>query len=152
MVRISRNCDNGKRTLVVVGHDVQQDIKYLKTAGLPLDKYTDIFVDSKDLHQIWKVVDSGRSLENVLFDLGLIYQHLHNAGNDAVFTLRAVLGCAIQCNMQAAKQLMEEDKKLQAIKDSAPLEDVAHPVPDDGWGNLPKTTGQGYQVSYLRRC
>jgi hypothetical protein len=52
-------------------------------------------LDSQVLHQAWQDSDSKRSLSTVLNDLEFRHTHLHNAGNDAVYTLRAVIGLAI---------------------------------------------------------
>ena len=38
----------------------------------------------------------GRGLEAVLSELCMQYKWLHNAGNDAVYTLRAVVGVAVE--------------------------------------------------------
>ena len=88
---------NNARRLVLVGHDVVQDIGYLDKLGLDMKTETNMVgkLDSQVLHQAWQDSDSKRSLSSVLDDLDFRHTHLHNAGNDAVYTLRAVIGLAV---------------------------------------------------------
>lgn len=53
-------------------------------------------LDSQLIHQAWNDLDNGRGLEGVVADLGTMSKHLHNAGNDAVFTLRTLIGVSIE--------------------------------------------------------
>lgn len=82
--------------MVLVGHDLGQDINYLFKLGVDMKKETNLVgkIDSQVLHQAWQESDSKRSLSAVLNDLDFEHVHLHNAGNDAVYTLRAAIGIA----------------------------------------------------------
>lgn len=53
-------------------------------------------LDTKDMHQAWREETQGRSLVFVLQDLDIPSKNLHNAGNDAAYTLRAMLGLAVR--------------------------------------------------------
>ncbi|KAF7550426.1 hypothetical protein G7046_g8017 [Stylonectria norvegica] len=103
---------SASRKIIIVGHDVHGDIKYMDSVGvhlLGLEGYAGE-IDSQQLHQVWKKTTNGRKLAAVLTDLGIRYQHLHNAGNDAHFTLCAVLGVALISN----KEIREEEDELLA--------------------------------------
>ncbi|KAI9166682.1 ATP-dependent DNA helicase II subunit [Paramyrothecium foliicola] len=102
---LSQHIDT-KRPLVIVGHDVKQDVQYLSEMGIEITKLAGLraVIDSQALHQAWRATDSQRSLLAVLGDLGMSSQHLHNAGNDAVYTLRATIGIAVR---QSREQLIE---------------------------------------------
>lgn len=95
------------RSLIIAGHDVKQDLNYLSEMGIEITKLAGIrsIVDSQVMHQAWRSDDRGRSLKDILGDLGIASKHLHNAGNDAVYTLRAVVGIAIR---QSCEQVVEE--------------------------------------------
>lgn len=87
-----------KRKLVFVGHDVRQDIKYLSSVGFEVLALQGLVeqLDTKEIHQAWRASEQGKGLHHVLNDLLIQSKHLHNAGNDAVFTLRALIGVAIE--------------------------------------------------------
>ncbi|KOS19436.1 Uncharacterized protein ESCO_000212 [Escovopsis weberi] len=86
------------RKLVFVGHDVANDIQLLKQVGFDVLNMEGLQgqCDTKDMHQAWKGLDSGRSLESILQELHIDYENLHNAGNDAAHTLQALIGIAVQ--------------------------------------------------------
>ncbi|KAL6356128.1 hypothetical protein LRP88_09716 [Fusarium phalaenopsidis] len=88
----------GSRNIAIVGHDINQDIKYLKSLGIDIGAVTNAYppVDTKDIHQSWTNSNNGRGLSSVLLELGIASQNLHNAGNDAYYTLCAMMGIAIE--------------------------------------------------------
>nr|RBR01448.1 hypothetical protein FVER53263_05385 [Fusarium verticillioides] len=89
---------NDQRNIVIVGHDVKQDIAYFTELGLDLRFLGGLAepVDTQDIHQAWRGSTNGRSLGAVLNDLDIAHKHLHNAGNDAHYTLCAMLGIALE--------------------------------------------------------
>ncbi|OAA73937.1 hypothetical protein ISF_00838 [Cordyceps fumosorosea ARSEF 2679] len=90
--------DAGRR-IVLAGHDVEQDVNYLRD-GVGVDvrgEYAAALagtVDSQTLCQAWMATDTARSLGALLGELGFEHAYLHNAGNDAMHTLRAAIGAA----------------------------------------------------------
>ena len=88
----------GSRSIVLVGHDIAQDIKYVSSIGLNLLQVGNVIgqVDSKDIHQIWRNDPNGRGLHTVLSDLKMPCKNLHNAGNDAYYTLCATVKVALE--------------------------------------------------------
>lgn len=99
-----------QRQIVLVGHAVEGDVKTLATLGYHVRSWNNLIMtaDSQTLHQAWKASNNGRSLEAVLRDLCMTPKHLHNAGNDALFTLRAVIGVA-------AEQIEEAKAKAEGV-------------------------------------
>jgi hypothetical protein len=85
------------RDIVIVGHDSKADMDYLQKMGVDVMVAQNFFktIDTKDLHQGWKRADNGRSLGYVLDDQGIPYKNLHNAGNDARYTLQAMITLAV---------------------------------------------------------
>lgn len=83
---------------MLVAHDVMQDIRYLSDIGLEIRDLQDMkgTIDTREMHQAWRDSDSGRRLQAVLADLGIASANLHNAGNNAVYTLRGVMGLAVE--------------------------------------------------------
>ena len=103
-----------RRQVIFVGHDMANEDKYLEMIGFSMsDKNIILRIDTKDVHQHLRDGDNGRALWHVLLDVGLDYRNLHNAGNDATYTLRAALACA-----------MEDMRKQQALKDGTAVDSV----------------------------
>lgn len=109
-----------KRDIVLVGHDVASDEKFLASIRCDMTtKKIALRADSKDLHQKLRGAEQGRSLTNVLSDFGIRHKHLHNAGNDAVYTLRAALASAIEAIKGQAKDgKTQDDKDAEVIADA----------------------------------
>jgi hypothetical protein len=80
-------------------------------------------LDTKDIHQAWKERESGKGLVSVLNDLSIRSKHLHNAGNDAVFTLRALIGVAIE-------EIREKEAKAKGEEYKPALWDVEQKEPE----------------------
>lgn len=85
------------RKVVVVGHDVKQDIQYLNSLDFEVYEMENLLevVDNQKLHQHRSKFYNGQSLCTVLTGLKISYQFLHNAGNDAVYTLQSLLRLAL---------------------------------------------------------
>ncbi|KAG7664389.1 uncharacterized protein J8A68_002062 [[Candida] subhashii] len=73
---------------VLIGHDVKQDIKYLKKAGIQVSQ-TIHRIDTMALIKLSR--DSGHSLWAVLKQLDIPHANLHNAANDAYYSLIAAI-------------------------------------------------------------
>jgi DNA polymerase III alpha subunit (gram-positive type) len=92
------------RHVVLVFHERSADIKYLQSSV----KYniTDAMnvldvVDTKEMHQYATQDLNGRALETVLKYLDIHYENLHNGGNDAVYTLRAMIGLVVDKRLKS---------------------------------------------------
>ncbi|KAL7950406.1 hypothetical protein V8C42DRAFT_306387 [Trichoderma barbatum] len=114
-----------KRRLVFVGHDARQDVNYLSSVGFEVLSLRGLVeqLDTKEIHQAWKELENGKSLVSVLGDLSIHSKHLHNAGNDAVFTLRALIGIAIE-------EIREKEAKAKGEEYQPALLDVKVQEPE----------------------
>ncbi|KAL2889126.1 QDE-2-interacting protein [Ceratocystis lukuohia] len=86
-----------RRPLYVVGHDVGQDIQSFDNMGLMLESLTSelTLIDSREIYTLLANTHQGPSLGSALTGLNMDSRNLHNAGNDAVYTLRACLALAL---------------------------------------------------------
>lgn len=102
------------RPVVLVFHECSGDISFLKTLGYSIYNAENVLeiADTREMHQFVARSDDSRALGAVLNYLDIPSQHLHNAGNDAVYTLRAMIGLAVK------KRLMS----LEKAGGSKPLE------------------------------
>ena len=89
------------RNLVLVGHSPSADIRYLQEMKVPVFteiKDKSVFMDTVDTAEIYRVARQEahpRSLAAVLGELGVPAWNLHNAGNDARYTLQAMTMVAV---------------------------------------------------------
>lgn len=71
-----------------VGHHIEGDIKWLKSLNIEIPDN----VNTVDTHKLYTISRSrGGTLRGVLRLLGIPHGFLHNAGNDAYFTLLAAM-------------------------------------------------------------
>lgn len=103
------------RNLTLLGHDVSADITYMRKLGCKIvnsdvsgdaNKTLDnqpAFLESIDTNILFRVLKretQPSSLGKVLVDLGLVGWNLHNAGNDARYTMESMVGIAVKSRLQ----------------------------------------------------
>jgi len=95
----------GDRPVVLVFHESAADIKYLNTLGYNLYCARNVaeIIDTRMLNSYNTHNNNSTSLEKVLWRLEIPCQNLHNAGNDAAYTLRAMIGLAVERRLQSLK-------------------------------------------------
>jgi hypothetical protein len=97
--RIHEACDFDKviadvePAIMLVGHDLKSDTDYLKKLGFTPSHVVGKF-DTQRLARISKRSPPG--LAKLLAALSINATNLHNAGNDAAYTLQALVGVAVQ--------------------------------------------------------
>ncbi|KAI1170734.1 hypothetical protein F4777DRAFT_591732 [Nemania sp. FL0916] len=93
-----------QRPIIIVGHDVRQDLNSLKLMGYNVWNVPQIVdeVDTKSMFQRMTRNKNGRGLEKVCADLGIFGQDWHNGGNDAVYTLRAMIAMAVKRTVEGS--------------------------------------------------
>lgn len=100
------------RKVVVVGHDVKQDVQYLKSLDFDVSEMENLLevVDNQKLHQHRSKFVNGQSLCTVLAGLKISYRYLHNAGNDAVYTLQSLLRLAVLKRQESLVRAWEKQE------------------------------------------
>ena len=106
-----------KRNIVLVGHDLAADIAFLKTLGYDVTNLSNL-LETADTAFMWRYLkreSNPRNLGSILAELNLTGWYLHNAGNDAVYTLQAMVGIAIKQidEKKKAKEVIEKEKKAR---------------------------------------
>ncbi|KAL8881635.1 MAG: hypothetical protein Q9192_007756 [Flavoplaca navasiana] len=89
--------DTTKRQLILVGHDIKMDIDYLRKLGYDVANLSNLIeaLDTADLYRAWKHEQNPSKLGTILMEMEMIGWNLHNAGNDAAYTLQALIGIVI---------------------------------------------------------
>ncbi|KXT08723.1 hypothetical protein AC579_1578 [Pseudocercospora musae] len=132
--------DHDHRNLILVGHDVTQDVEYLNQVGYHILQRTN-FIDTQDTVNMYRTYNQEPnprcSLGSILAHLGLPSWFLHNAGNDAVYTMHAMIA---MCVDKTAGGGEEEQRRIEEnIKErmEAAVENAKERVEQDaeGWEN-----------------
>lgn len=119
------------RNIVIVGHDIDQDIEYLSKLGskiftphsdvcppAPKHRVWESIVEALDVATLYKAFKKEyqpRSLGSVMADLGRDAWGLHNGGNDARYTLEALIALAIKSSEEDEKLHLEEYEKKERV-------------------------------------
>ena len=132
-----------KRNVVLVGHDINQDINYLRKLGISLANFSCIVdtVDTANLFRVYTHEPSSRSLGHILGEFDLMGWHLHNAGNDAVYTLWAMMAICVKQAVARDEVAEKREQKLREREEAA-IEQAKERVRDEseGWDS---TGGDG---------
>jgi len=81
---------NEKRRIILLGHDTLSDIHYLQQLGFDPLKVDNILepLDTAKIYQAWRREQNPTNLGRIMANFGVAAWKLHNAGNDAVYTVR----------------------------------------------------------------
>ncbi|KAL4810323.1 hypothetical protein BDV18DRAFT_56088 [Aspergillus unguis] len=107
------------RPLVLVGHGLAADIKYLQLANVHiiddngLSKFADR-IDTAALYQLIRGKAEPQSLGAVICDLGMTGWNLHNAGNDARYTMQALVGMLVMHSVDGPVPNAGKDEPAEA--------------------------------------
>jgi hypothetical protein len=136
---------NEKRNLILLGHDTITDIHYLQNLGFDPQKvpgYLEI-QDSAALYRVWRQEPQITKLGNILYDFDIPGWNLHNAGNDAVYTVQAMLGvCVREATIRGSATLERQRQEQQEAKVAKYAEEAQEKAKDEaeGWS---ETEGNG---------
>ncbi|KAI0844978.1 hypothetical protein F5Y00DRAFT_273457 [Daldinia vernicosa] len=95
---IGDNESPDQRPVIMVGHQGSQDLAYLKKLGYNIWQVPQ-FIDEMDTRSMFQHLErnsKGRGLKNLCESLGMLCRNFHNAGNDATYTLRAMISIAVR--------------------------------------------------------
>lgn len=118
------DADGNKRKIMIVGHDTNQDLQYLRITGYDVWNIKDLEVlDTASLHKAVMHDAESRSLAKVLNDVNVLYWNLHNAGNDAAYTLQAFVRLAdrgVPPTPRPVEESTEEEEEEDEVKVTEP--------------------------------
>lgn len=89
-----------KRTIVLVGHDFGNDIQYMRNLGYDVTNLSNLskhapILDTQGMYRVMKGDKDPAKLAKLLEEIDVIPWGLHNAGNDARYTMEASIGIVV---------------------------------------------------------
>ena len=140
------NCDEDNkgltsRNIVLVGHDIQQDIRYLRSLGIDLESLgSTSTIDTANLCRAHLRELNPRSLSHLLLAYDLVGKYHHNAGNDAVHTLWAMVALVMSHCMERGSEEAKrrhEERKQKRVEDAV-IAAGTHAIEEEqGWDSEP---------------
>ncbi|KAA8628385.1 hypothetical protein SMACR_00163 [Sordaria macrospora] len=144
-VESSAGGDGAKRPVVLVFHDQSADLKYIRMLGYDVTSADNILevVDTREMYQYLSRSNNATKLSNVCYYLDIPFKNMHNAGNDAVYTLQAMIGLAIDMRQKSLKRAAAKAEKgnegyVTYSEFTEKKEDV-----DEGWVSSGEQTDGG---------
>ncbi|KAF2139406.1 uncharacterized protein K452DRAFT_203040, partial [Aplosporella prunicola CBS 121167] len=78
------------RNFILVGHDLKEDIRYMKRLDYDVTSEKSVVLNM-DTQTVAKELSLPLGLEKLVTALDIVPKYLHNAGNDAVYTMQAMV-------------------------------------------------------------
>lgn len=129
-----------KRNIVFLGHDTLGDVRYLQQLGYDPLKVENILeaLDTAVLYRVWRREHTPRNLGKILMDFDIAGFNLHNAGNDAVFTVQAMLAiCVREATIRGSAELESIREQEKAARLASAVDDAKQRAMDEaeGWSD-----------------
>ncbi|KAF2826313.1 hypothetical protein CC86DRAFT_27947 [Ophiobolus disseminans] len=129
-----------KRNIIFLGHDTLTDVKYLQQLGYDPLKNNNIIeaMDTAKIYQAWRRELQPTSLGRILLYFDIIGWKLHNAGNDAVYTVQVMLAtCVREATIRGSPELNDMRAKDKATREAAARENAVQRAKEDadGWSD-----------------
>lgn len=105
-----------KRNIILLGHDLTQDITYLHSIGFSVTNRGNLLeaLDSAEMFRAYTRDANITTLSNVCYHFDLVTWHPHNAGNDAVHTVWGFLAVAVKDAAQRGDDALDKERALRA--------------------------------------
>lgn len=145
--------DDAKRNIILVGHDLPSDVDYLRKIGYDVTNLPNLRenIDTSSMYRALRRETNPRNLGSCLADLSLTGWWLHNAGNDAAYTMQAMVAIALRdmaerevADVKEKKEGVKKERLLEKVKDavktSLEQQQGWSSVEDDDGGEVPGQT------------
>lgn len=143
---------DGKTILrVLVGHNIESDIQYMMKSGFDVLAHISDRIDTQDLNKAIRRDNRSRNLGALLLEYHIKADHLHNAGNDAHYTLRLLLAiCEAQYSWPKSSEQWNQEMQRQ-IKKEIELAEAKVRKQFEGWDGVePEVDGVGERAELER--
>ncbi|KAK0711091.1 hypothetical protein B0H67DRAFT_646498 [Lasiosphaeris hirsuta] len=137
------------RPVVLVFHEASSDIRYLNLIGYDINivpNFVEV-VDTREMEQFINRSSNAAKLKSLLDWLDIDSRNLHNAGNDAVYTLQAMISLAIKKRVMSLEKLTEKTSS-QKISGHVPFGEFKKKEQQgEGWSSGGEDTDGGEPIS-----
>jgi hypothetical protein len=140
-----------KRNLIFLGHDTLGDIKYLQNLGydpLSIDNMLEV-LDTAIMYRVWRREQNPTALDKILNRFDIAGFNVHNAGNDAVFTVQAMLAiCVRETSIRGSIEMENQRRDDRDTRRTVALEEAEQKAKDDaeGWSDYEREGDGGPPV------
>jgi hypothetical protein len=109
------------RKIVVIGHDITQDLSHLKGINFDLLANNNVLevLDTSELYRTMRHEEKAPSVSTMLYNFDISGWNLHNAGNDAGYTLQAFVGIAVRSMTQKIENHADTTTMIENAKKEA---------------------------------
>lgn len=129
-----------KRNLIFLGHGTIGDIRYLQDLGFDPMKIDNLLeaLDTADMYRVWRRELQATGLARILYDFDIAGHGLHNAGNDAAYTVQAMLAiCVRESSLRDSPELESMKNSEKAARLAAAVEEAQEKAKKEaeGWSD-----------------
>jgi hypothetical protein len=129
-----------KRNLILLGHDTIGDVKYLQNLGFDPMKIDNLLeaLDTAVMYRVWRRELQATGLGRILYDFDIAGHGLHNAGNDAAYTVQAMLAiCVREASLRDSPELESIKNSEKAARLAAAVEEAQEKARNEteGWSD-----------------
>ena len=129
-----------KRNLIFLGHDTIGDVRYLQTLGFDPMKIDNLVeaLDTAVMYRVWRRELQATGLGRILYDFNIAGHGLHNAGNDAAYTVQAMLAiCVREASLRDSAELESIKNSEKAARLAAAVEEAQEKAKNEaeGWSD-----------------
>jgi hypothetical protein len=149
---VMKNLDlSEQRNLIFLGHDTLTDVQYLQQLGFDPLKVPNMLEsqDSAAMYRVWRREPQTTKLGRILADFDIPGWHLHNAGNDAVYTVQAMLAiCVREATIRGSPALETKRGEDKAKHISSLTEEAVQRANDEaeGWSETEDNGGSATRI------
>ncbi|KAJ4289697.1 hypothetical protein N0V90_011026 [Kalmusia sp. IMI 367209] len=127
-----------QRNIIFLGHDTLGDVKYLQKLGFDPLSLPNLLEaqDSANLYRVWHRDEQITKLGYILNDFDIAGFSLHNAGNDAVYTVQAFLGiCVREASIRNSPEMDEMRNEQKESRIALAQQELRQDIENDtkGW-------------------
>lgn len=138
---------------MLVGHDLPADIAFLRQLGYDPGNLSNLLecTDTTHMYRAFRREPHNSGLGKILADLDIAGWDLHNAGNDAVYTLQAMVAIAVKALVEK-QSIREKEKEVIEKKIQEAMEAAAENVREnkEGWSSGGEDSDGGVPGPLLR--
>ncbi|KAH6642476.1 hypothetical protein C7974DRAFT_409031 [Boeremia exigua] len=141
VLELMRGLDlNERRNIIFLGHDTLGDVKYLQNLGYDPLKLENLLeaLDTAVMYRVWRRELNPTRLGTILNEFDIAGHGLHNAGNDAAYTMQAMLAiCVRDACMRESPELESMRSSERSARLAAALEEAQQKADNEaaGWSD-----------------